>query len=452
MSRVPDFAVVSRRVLTEGGLRPAAVLVAGERIAAVVPPAEIPPGCPQRDFGDHVVMAGLVDSHVHINEPGRTEWEGFWSATRAAAAGGVTTLVDMPLNSIPPTTTRGALQAKRDAARDRLFVDCGFWGGVVPGNTGELEGMVEEGVCGFKAFLVPSGVDEFPPVDEADLRLALLSLTGRGAPLLAHAEIALPVADAGGDARVYSTYLSTRPASWENEAIRLLIRLGRDTEAAIHVVHLSSAEALADIEAARARGLRLTTETCPHYLALAAETVPAGRTEWKCSPPIREQENQERLWTALRQGVIDMVVSDHSPCVPERKGLATGDFLAAWGGIASLQLRLPVVWTEARRRGGTIEEIARWLCERPAELAGFAGRKGRLAPGYDADLVAWNPEAVFEVRPDDLHHRHKLTPYAGRELQGVVEATFLRGTAVWDGGEFSPLPQGRALRRGLAHG
>jgi allantoinase len=448
MGRVPDLAIASRRVLTGEGLRPAAVLLAGERILAVVSPEDVPPGCPCRDFGTSVVMPGLVDSHVHINEPGRTEWEGFWCATRAAAAGGVTTLVDMPLNSIPPTTTPAALRAKQAAAKDRLFVDCGFWGGVVPGNAGELLGLLAEGACGFKAFLVPSGVDEFPHVGEADLRLALPILAERGVPLLAHAEIALPGPDPDGDEREYSTYLATRPSSWENEAVRLLIRLGQDTEAAIHIVHLSSAEATFDIEAAREAGLCFTAETCPHYLALAAEGIPRGRTDFKCSPPIRGDENRERLWAALRRGVIDMVVSDHSPCSPERKGLETGDFLAAWGGIASLQLRLPVVWTEARRRGCTIDEMAPWLSRRPAELAGLGGRKGRLDPGHDADLVVWDPEASFEVRREDLHHRHTLTPYAGLRLEGVVEATFLRGKVVYDRGAFSPRPLGALLRRG----
>jgi allantoinase len=392
-------------------------------------------------------MPGLVDSHVHINEPGRTEWEGFWSATRAAAAGGVTTLVDMPLNSIPPTTTRPALEAKREAAKDRVFVDCGFWGGVVPGNAGELPRMIEDGVCGFKAFLVPSGVDEFPQVREADLSGAMPILAERGVPLLAHAEIELPGPAPTGDARLYSTYLATRPASWENEAIRLLIRLSRETQAAVHIVHLSSAEALPSIDAARQAGLRLTVETCPHYLTLAAEGVPPGRTDFKCSPPIRDEDNRERLWTALRRGVVDMVVSDHSPCSPERKGLLTGDFIAAWGGIASLQLRLPVVWTEAERRGCSIEEVARWLCERPAQLAGLDGRKGRIEAGHDADLVVWDPEAHFEVRPEHLHHRHALTPYAGRRLRGVVEATFLRGKVAFEKGAFSSLPTGRLLRR-----
>jgi allantoinase len=450
MSHVPDLAILSRRVLTEDGLRPAAVLLAGEKIADVVFPADVPERCPRHDFGESVVMPGLVDSHVHINEPGRTEWEGFFTATRAAAAGGVTTLVDMPLNSIPPTTTRAGLEAKRTAAQDRLFVDCGLWGGVVPGNLFELEGMVDDGICGFKAFLVESGVDEFPHVGEDDLRRALPLLAGRGVPLLAHAELALPGSPPTGDARAYSTYLSTRPASWENEAIRLLIRLGRDTGAALHIVHLSSAEALEDIAGARQAGIRLTVETCPHYLALSAEGVPAGRTEYKCSPPIRDEHNRERLWTALGAGIIDMVVSDHSPCAPERKGLATGDFLKAWGGIASLQLRLPVIWTEAERRGVAIEEIARWTCREPAELAGFAGRKGRLAAGHDADLVVWDPEATFEVRPQDLHHRHPLNPYTGLRLRGVVETTFLRGVTVYDRGELAARPRGRLLRRGSA--
>ena len=424
------------------------MLVAAGRIAAVVSPDEVPAGCLRRSFGESVVMPGLVDSHVHVNEPGRTEWEGFRSATRAAAAGGVTTIVDMPLNSIPATTTRAALLAKQEAARGQLFVDCGLWGGVVPGNADELPAMLAAGVCGFKAFLVPSGVEEFPHVEEAELRRALGVLAPRGVPLLAHAELALPVATPSGDARRYSTYLETRPASWENEAIRLLIRLGAETEGAVHIVHLSSAQALTDLAAARGEGLHVTAETCPHYLTLSAERVPAGRTDFKCSPPIRDEENRERLWTGLGEGVIDMVVSDHSPCSPERKRLETGDFLAAWGGIASLQLRLPVVWTEARRRGFAIADLARWLCERPAGLAGFGARKGRIEPGFDADLVAWNPEGTFEVRPERLHHRHKLTPYAGLRLEGVVEATFVRGARVFDRDSFPSGEAGEILRRG----
>jgi len=444
-----DFAVVSRRVLTSRGLEPAAVLVKEGRIAEVAAPELVPAGVSRRDVGDDVVLPGLVDAHVHVNEPGRTEWEGFASATRAAAAGGVTTIVDMPLNSIPATTTPEALAAKLDAARGRLSVDCAFWGGVVPANAhapGVLQGLIDAGVCGFKAFLVPSGVDEFPSVIESDLRAALPVLASRGVPFLAHAELESPV-PGGGDPRQYATYLASRPPSWENEAIRLLIRLSRDTGAAVHVVHLSSAEAIADLRAARREGLPLTAETCPHYLFFAAEDVPDGRTEYKCSPPIREASNRESLWAGLEEGVIDFVVSDHSPCTPERKGLERGDFLAAWGGIASLQLRLPVVLTEARSRGLGWDKVADWLCRRPAELAGLGRRKGRLEPGYDADLVVLNPEESFDVAAASLHHRHPITPYLGRRLFGAVKTTYLRGEVVYDRGAFPGEPGGRALVR-----
>lgn len=453
---MPDLALSSRRVLTEEGLRPAAVLVEGGRIAGIADLREAALGCPVRDAGDAILMPGLVDSHVHVNEPGRTEWEGFLTATSAAAAGGVTTIVDMPLNSIPATTTRQALAAKVESAHGRLHVDCGFWGGVVPANArnaDELHAMVDAGVCGFKAFLVPSGVDEFPCVDESDLRAALPVLAARGVPLLVHAEVELPVArneEEESDPRRYAAYLASRPPAWENVAIRRLIRLSRETGGAIHVVHLSSAEAVPDLEAGRLEGLRVTAETCPHYLLLAAEDVPDGRTEFKCSPPIRDSANQEGLWAALRAGVIGLVVSDHSPCPPERKGLGSGDFMNAWGGIASLQLRLPAVWTEASGRGFALADLARWMCQRPAELAGLGQRKGRLLPGYDADIVIWNPEADFEVSPDDLHHRHKLTPYAGRRLRGVVETTLVRGRVVFERGTLAEAPLGMPLWRGHA--
>jgi allantoinase len=446
---VTDLAVVGRRVVAPEGLRAAAVLIAGGRIAALVERAAVPAGCPVLEAGDRVVMPGLVDTHVHVNEPGRAEWEGFETATRAAAAGGVTTLVDMPLNSIPATTSLPALEAKLAAARGRLAVDCGFWGGVVPGNAAELDRMVDAGVSGFKAFLAPSGVDEFRPVGEGDLRAAMPILARRGVPLLAHAEMAGP-APGPGDPRRYATYLASRPPSGENEAIRFLVRLGRETGCRVHVVHLSSSEALPILAEARAGGAPITVETCPHYLVFAAEEVPDGRTEFKCSPPIRERANRERLWAGLAEGTIDMVVSDHSPCTPELKGLETGDFLRAWGGIASLQLRLPVVWTEAQRRGFGLEDLARWLCRRPAELAALTGRKGALAPGCDADLVIWDPEASFAVEPEAVRHRHPLTPYRGRRLRGVVETTLLRGAVVYDRGAFPSLPRGEALLRGHA--
>ena len=419
--------------MTLEGVREAVVVVEKGRVTAVVDPAVAPEAGPVLDAGNLVVLPGLVDAHVHINEPGRTEWEGFATATRAAAAGGVTTLVDMPLNSIPATTSLAALEAKRAAARDRLEVDCGFWGGVVPGNTPELEPLVDAGIAGFKAFLVPSGVDEFRHVGEADLREAMPVLARRGIPLLAHAELESPVSALARDPRRYATYLASRPPSWENDAIRFLVRLCRETGCAVHIVHLSSAEALETLADARAAGLPITVETCPHYLFFAAEDVPEGRTDFKCSPPIRERANRERLWEGLRNGTIDMVVSDHSPCTPERKGLEAGDFMAAWGGIASLQFRLPVVWTEARRRGFGMEDLARWLCRRPAELAGLHGRKGTIAPGQDADLVIFDPDAEFEVAPEHVRHRHALTPYRGQVLRGVVQATLLRGAVVYEG-------------------
>ena len=438
--------VRSSRAITPQGVRPADVWIREGRIEAVTPPGSTPAGVEVLDAGDRVLMPGLVDAHVHINEPGRTEWEGFDSATRAAAAGGVTTLVDMPLNCIPATTTKAALEAKRAATAGRLFVDCAFWGGVVPGNAGELAGLVDAGVAGFKAFLVSSGVEEFRSVDEQDLRKALPILAKSRKPLLVHAELQGQAPSVLGDPNVYGTYLASRPASWENEAVRLLVALCRETGAAIHVVHLASAEALPQLAEAKREGLPLTVETCPHYLFFAAEDVPTGRTEFKCSPPIRERANRERLWDGLAAGTIDMVVSDHSPCTPALKALEAGDFLKAWGGIASLQLRLPVVWTEARRRGFTLAQLAAWTCERPAVLAGLGGRKGRIAPGYDADLVVWDPDASFTVAAENVWHRHSLTPYRGHRLTGKVEQTILRGALVYDRGALPSPPRGEALR------
>ena len=438
--------VRSSRAITPEGVRPADVWIREGKIEAVTPPGSTPAGVEVLDAGDRVLMPGLVDAHVHINEPGRTEWEGFDSATRAAAAGGVTTLVDMPLNSIPATTTVVALEAKREAARGRIFVDCAFWGGVVPGNTGELAGLVDAGVAGFKAFLVPSGVEEFRPVDEHALRMALPILAKSRKPLLVHAELQGHAPSVLGDPNAYGTYLASRPASWENEAVRLLVALCRETGAAIHVVHLSSAEALPQLAEAKREGLPLTVETCPHYLFFAAEDIPAGRTEFKCSPPIRDRANREGLWDGLAAGTIDMVVSDHSPCTPALKGLEGGDFLKAWGGIASLQLRLPVVWTEARRRGFTLAQLSAWMCERPAALAGLGGRKGRIAAGYDADFVVWDPDAAFTVEVETVWHRHPLTPYRGHRLTGQVEQTILRGALVYDRGALPSAPRGEALR------
>jgi allantoinase len=399
-----------------------------------------------------VVMPGLVDTHVHINEPGRTEWEGFETATRAAAAGGVTSLFDMPLNSLPPMTTVAGLEAKVWAAAGRCHVDVGFWGGLVPGNRADLLKLAARRVPGFKCFLSPSGVEDFPPVSESDLREALPALSATGSTLLVHAELPGPLGTVAPGSRDYGDYLASRPAQAEDDAVELLYRLCRETGVPIHIVHLSSAQALPILGQAAEEGLPLTAETCPHYLFFDAEGVPPGATEFKCAPPIRSRENRERLWRGLGDGLIRMVVSDHSPSPLEGKCRDTGDFARAWGGISSLQLSLPAVWSAARRRGVGPELLAEWMCRAPARLAGLASRKGALAPGFDADIVVWRPEEAFEVRPEALQHRHKLTPYAGRTLHGVVEATFLRGEKIYEHGKILGTPRGEILRSSPAAG
>jgi allantoinase len=450
---LPALLLTSRRVVTPEGVRPATVRVLNGKIERVGPTGDVPSGVPAIDCGDSVIMPGIVDTHVHINEPGRTEWEGFATATRAAAAGGVTALVDMPLNSVPATTTREGLRTKLAAAREGLRVDVGFWGGVVPGNAGELAGLLADGVLGFKAFLTPSGVEEFQHVEASDLRAALPELARHGAVLLVHAELPGPIVSASavweeGSPAEYGRYLRSRPDAAEVEAVELLIRLCRETGCRVHIVHVSSAESLPLLRRAREEGLPVTAETCPHYLTFAAEEIPDGGVAFKCAPPIRSRENRERLWEALREGVIDLVVTDHSPCPPEMKKSEAGDFREAWGGISSLQLALPAVWTGARERGFTVADLARWMCAAPARLAGLEGRKGAIAPGRDADLAIWDPEASFEVDSERLHHRHKLTPYAGRTLYGVVRQTLLRGKTVYDDGQFPGPLSGRLLKRG----
>lgn len=428
-------AIVSRRAVTPEGVREAAVLVEGERIAAVCAPAELPPGAAVHDVGALVLMPGLVDCHVHLNEPGRTEWEGFDTATRAAAAGGVTTLVDMPLNCIPVTTTREALDRKLAAAAGQLHVDVGFWGGVVPGNADEMERLADAGVLGAKAFLCHSGIDDFPKATEAVLREAMPRMRDAGIPLLAHAELELALDQTEADGGRYASWLSSRPRAWEDAAISLLIELCRETRCPVHVVHLSSASALPMIAAAKDEGLPLTVETCPHYLCLRAEEVPDHATIYKCAPPIRDAHNREALWRGLFDGIIDFVVTDHSPCTP---ALKEGGFLEAWGGIASLSLGLPSVWTEAERRGASLAQITRWLSSGPARFAGIADRKGALAPGLAADFVVWEPEASFEVTEAELRFRHPISPYLGRTLSGVVRETWLGGTRIYDGREVIP--------------
>lgn len=435
---------------------PASIHVRSGRITAVSAFVDVPANCHLVEAGQNsIVMPGLVDSHVHINEPGRTEWEGFATATRAAAAGGVTTIVDMPLNSIPATTTGGALKTKLAATRGNLSVDAAFWGGVVPGNTQDLAELWEAGVVGFKCFLIHSGVDEFPNVDERHLREAMPELARLGATLIVHAELPGPIESAccvsetgtDSDPRDYETFLNSRPRAAENQAVEMMIRLSRETGCRVHIVHHSSADALKMLRDAKASGAELTVETCPHYLHFASEDIANGATEFKCCPPIRERTNREQLWEALRDGTIDMVVSDHSPCPPEMKLPGQGDFTKAWGGISSLQLRLPVMWTEARARGFTPNQLAEWLCAAPARQVGLEQSKGAIAASCDADIVIWDPVRECKVGPEMIHHRHQLTPYAGEVLQGVVEKTFLRGQMVYDGGEFAA-PRGRLILRG----
>jgi allantoinase len=450
----PDLIVRGKRVVTPEGERAAAIHVRGGVIAAVSGFDEIFSGAMVHEAGDFVVMPGLVDTHVHINEPGRTDWEGFSSATQAAAAGGVTTLIEMPLNSIPATTSAAALREKLAAAAGKLWVDAGFWGGVVPENSEELQALWDAGVFGFKCFLVPSGVDEFVHVTETDLRVALPKLATMGAPLLAHAELPESIEKAmtrlakSASPRKYATWLATRPREAENEAVALLVRLGSEFGARIHIVHVSSADALGLLRVAKSAGGALTAETCPHYLTFAAEEIADGATEFKCAPPIRERENREQLWQGLGDGTLDFIATDHSPCPPAMKQQEEGDFLRAWGGVASLQLSLPAVWTEAGARGYAVTHLAKWLCAGPTRLAGLAGRKGAIAVGCDADFVIWDADSKFHVDAAQLHHRHKVTPYAGRELCGRVETTFLRGRKIFERGEFLAGPVGHLLRRG----
>jgi len=449
-----DLVVRGQRVLTPDGIRPAAVAVRGGEIISVdhyddaASPASLagPAGVAEL-AADEVLLPGLTDSHVHVNEPGRTRWEGFASATRAAAAGGITTIIDMPLNSIPPTTDLAALHAKRESARGKIHVDVGFWGGAVPGNAGRLAALQDGGVFGFKCFLAGSGVPEFPPLDEAGLGRALRWVAERESLLIVHAEDAAAIAAAPPPrGTTYASFLRSRPPAAETAAIARVITLARQTGGRVHVLHLSSAEALDMIAAARQEGLPLTVETCPHYLTFAAEEIPDGATEFKCCPPIRDRANREQLWAALGAGVIDCVVSDHSPCPPRLKLPDLGQFAGAWGGISSVQVALPVVWTEARVRGYQLTDLARWMASGPAQLAGLAG-KGRIAPGCDGDLVAFAPDERFVVRPAELYHRHPLTPYAGMSLYGVVRRTWLRGVPV-SGAQ----PAGRLLAKARRDG
>jgi allantoinase len=446
-------AIRSQCVVTPKGVHPATVLLQSGSIEAVAGYNDLPSGKHVYDAGESVVMPGLVDTHVHINEPGRTDWEGFETATRAAAAGGVTTLIDMPLNSIPATTTAAALEVKRAAARGKCWVNVGFWGGVVPGNAGELRALARAGVFGFKCFLAPSGVPEFEHVGEAELRAALPKLGKLDLPLLVHAEWPERVEQetrkwAKANPAKYKSWLWSRPPGAETKAIEVMIRLARESGTSVHIVHVSSEMSVPLIRRAKKQGIRITAETCPHYLFFASGGIGDGRTEYKCAPPIRDLQNCKKLWTALGRNTIDFVVSDHSPSPPAMKCLDTGDFFKAWGGISSLQLGLPAMWTKLSGRNYSLKHLVRWMCSGPARLAGLENSKAAIAAGYDADIVVWNPDKRFLVRSKMLHHRHKLTPYAGAPMRGLVEATFLRGEMIYDRGRFLGTPRGERLRRG----
>jgi allantoinase len=450
--RVPQVrqAIVSERVVTAEGLRPACIVFEDGRIVALENRSVELGATPVLDFGNLCVLPGLVDSHVHINAPGRSEWEGFETASRAAAAAGFTCLVDMPLNSIPATTSIPALEEKRKAANGICMVDYAFWGGAVSGNTKDLLPLAGAGVKGFKCFLVHPGIEEFSMLDEQHLRVAMPLIAKSRLPLLVHAEdpgvIAKAHALINGDPRRYATYLQSRPDEAETHAIELLTRLCREYGCRVHIVHLSSALALPLIRRAREEALPLTVETCPHYLYFEAEGISDGATQLKCAPPIRQASNRDLLWEALREGVIDLIATDHSPCPPEMKRMQDGDFLRAWGGIASLSVAFSAIWTAASRRGFEITDVVRWMGEKTADLAGLGSKKGRISPGYDADFVVFDPDESFVVQTSDLHFRHTISCYVGEQLKGRVKTTFLRGTPIFDHGKFADSRRGNECR------
>jgi allantoinase len=446
------FGLRSQNVIFEGVMRAACVEVKAQKIIAIHP-YHVQLSCACNELGDLVLMPGLVDSHVHINEPGRTEWEGFITATQAAAAGGISTLVDMPLNCIPVTTSKAALLEKLAAVQDKLWVDCGFWGGVIPDNLVQLEDLLNAGVLGVKSFMIDSGIAEFPAVDAQTIGYALPVLAKHQVPYLLHAELDqqdLPPASIGDN---YQSFLASRPKQWENDAVQLMVDLAHKAQqnghhSKVHIVHLSSAEALQSIADAKASGLQFSAETCPHYLTIEAEQIPNGKTLFKCCPPIREHDNKERLWQAVKQGLISFIVSDHSPCTPQLKNIDSGDIEHAWGGISSLQFGLSLIWTEAKPRGFSLVDIARLMAQAPAEFAGLASIKGQIAVGMDADFCVFDATASYQISTEQIKYKHKISPYVGRTVQGVVQATYVRGQLVYQADKFSPQPFGKPLLKG----
>ena len=439
----------SRHVVTPTGVHPASIRISDGRIESIDSCDEADRGYAVTDYGELYVLPGLVDSHIHLNEPGRTEWEGFETGTRAAAAGGYTSLVDMPLNNLPETTTADNLSIKAAAVTGKAMIDYGFWGGVGHDNQAHIEDLAAAGVLGFKCFLVYPGIEGFTHVTEKQLRAALPAIARTGLPLLVHAELPglLAAANPGTEANwfAYRTYLASRPPAAEIDAIQMMIRLAREFGARVHIVHLAAAAALVDLKAARAEGLPITVETCPHYLCFAAEEIPDGATIFKCAPPIREQSNQDLLWQALLDGDIDLVVTDHSPCPPEMKTRGAGDFSKAWGGIASVQVSLSAMWTKASQRGIPLERLAQWMSHAPAVLAGLASRKGSIEPGKDADLVVFDPHCKWTLAAEHLFTRHAISPYIGTHLLGKVQETWLRGARIYNHGNFLREPIGHRM-------
>ncbi|MEJ7740501.1 MAG: allantoinase AllB [Chitinophagaceae bacterium] len=441
-----DLVIKSRNTVMPDGVKMAYVLIKDGLIADVVSESTIEAGPDVIDIGDNMLLPGLIDPHVHINEPGRTDWEGFDTATKAAIAGGITTLADMPLNASPVTVTVPAFEVKLAAAKNQLHANCGFWGGIVPGNENNIGGLMSRGVLGFKAFLTHSGIDDFPNVTETDLHKVMPVMAGFNLPLLVHCELSTPQQPAP-DVFSYQDYLASRPADWEDNAIALMIRLCGEYRCPVHIVHLSSAGSISQIIRAKEQGLPLTVETAQHYLYFNAEDIPDGKTVFKCAPPIRDKANNQQLWEALEQGYIDFVATDHSPAPPNLKELESGNFTKAWGGISSLQFSLPALWTVARKNHADITCLIRWLSEGPARLMGLQNSKGKIAKGYDADLVVFNPAKTFTVLPEIIFHKHKITPYLHRELYGVVEQTYLSGVKVFDNGRFPVSNQGKIVMR-----
>ncbi|MEO5572144.1 MAG: allantoinase AllB [Bacteroidia bacterium] len=445
-----DFGIKSKNILTPSGFVDGYILIRNGKIEDVIRSLPSGEGWGGADVGESIVMPGIIDPHVHINEPGRTKWEGFDTATKAAAAGGITTMIEMPLNASPVTTTKNNFQIKLNAAKHKLHVNCGFWGGVVPDNENDLEELLENGVFGLKAFLTHSGIDDFPNTNAEHLRKALKILKKHNKPLLVHCELDTVHDDLkllDQNPKSYSAYLKSRPKNWEDNAIKLMIDLCRETEAHVHIVHLSSANSNEQIKKAKQEGLPLTVETAPHYLFFNAEEIPDGATEYKCAPPIREKENNESLWNALLDGTIDFIATDHSPAPPSMKKIELGNFKKAWGGIAGLQFSLPAIWTKAKDKNISTQQIAKWLCENPAKFIGLENTKGKIQKGFDADIVVWNPDKKFTVEENMIQHRHKITPHLNKELSGVVEQTYVAGKKVFDDGKFINLHGGKILFR-----